>query len=627
MRMNPRPLELRDYVAIVWSRKWMIVAVATTATAVALFYSYRQTPAYSSSAQVVVRPSSPDDSPVILNMNTEQEVANSLPVARLAAGHLADLGVKPGRTKASLIEGTETILFTSVSRDPAAAQAAADAYANAYLEFRRNELLKELEDARRPYEIQIQTIDADIAEIESSLATIDDEGQRAVLSARYTSLLSERSLLRQRLNELPSPEDVQVGELLQDAELPTSPSTPNHSKDGALGLALGIVLGIGFAFFNDRLDRRVRGREELESYAGAPVLAFIPRFASKTLRGARDSNRPITLSDPQSEAAEAYKGLSVRLLHDARERGFKSIVITSSLPGEGKTSTTANLGVVLAQPGKRVVIVSADLRRPSLQTYFKGGEMGGLTQVLSRRQRLPNVLDSTDVQNLQVLHAGPPIESAGPLELLGSQEMIELLGELAGLADFVLLDTPPLLATSDVAALAPLTDGVLFVADPRVTQRPIVEQARHELEIAGVPVFGVVVNRFDPRKFRTYGYGYGYAYLPNGTPPGSDQAPRRIVQARHVTNHGVTIPNPGDEASSQAEVPGAEVEAGPQAEVHGADTDASPVAEAPAAEPKATPEAEVPGVRGRQPGSGSRELGRRVNWGSSSQDPRSGDEP
>jgi capsular exopolysaccharide synthesis family protein len=572
--MNPGPLDLRDYLAIAWSRKWIIIAVVTTTTVVALFYSSRQTAVYTSSALVVVQPTAAERSPGFLNMNTQEQVANSLPVARFAWDELTDLEVRPGKTVASQVQSTETILFTSESTDPAAAKATANAYANAYLEFRRSEVRKDLEDARRPYEERLLALNIDIEQIEGQIPTTDDEAQRAVLSAQYASLLSERTLLTQRLADLANPLDAEVGELLQEARLPISPSAPDHAKNGAVGLGLGIVLGIGFAFLQDRLDGRIRGREELELHAGAPVLAFIPRFRSKTARRS-NSVPPIALSDPESEAAEAYKGLRVRLLRGASEQGFKSIVITSSLPGEGKTSTTANLGVVLAQAGERVVIVSTDLRRPSLQRYFPGDEKGGLTHLLSRRGSLRNELVSTDVQHLSVLHAGPPIESAGPLELLGSQEMTDLLGELAGLADFVLLDTPPLLATSDVAALAPLTDGVLFIADPRVAQGPIVEQARHELELASVPVIGVVVNRYDPRKFRTYGYGYGYST--NGSPRGSGQAaPRGLVQIRRVVPHGAEVPSPRKEVSLEAEVDRVEADS---AETDSVEAEASPEAE------------------------------------------------
>ena len=249
---------------------------------------------------------------------------------------------------------------------------------------------------------------------------------------------------------------------------PTSPSylrDTGHLRDALFGFLVGLALGIGLAFFRDRLDERVRGREELELHSGAPVLAFIPRFSSR-------NPGPITVSHPTSEAAEAFKSLQVRLQHVANQRSAKTFVVTSSLPGEGKTSTTANLGVAFADAGKRVVMVSADLRRPQLQSYFSGQNGKGLTEVLLGSRRFIDAVSPTGIRNLWVLNTGPRNDPEGTLALLGSGAMRALLTELRAFADFVLIDTPPLLTSSDLVAIGPLTDGALFVADPRLAQRP-----------------------------------------------------------------------------------------------------------------------------------------------------------
>jgi non-specific protein-tyrosine kinase len=541
--MNPGPLDLRDYLSILWARRWTIIAVVATATAVALFYSYQQTPVYTSSAEVVVQPArfdpgQPSAAFELLDMKTEQQVANSVPVTRLATQHLATVGVTPGSMSAAQVEDTETILFTSVSADPAAAQATANAYSRAYLDLRQNEILAQVTAARAPYEARIAEIKDELAQIVDSLPTTEDPAQRLVLTTKYSSLLTERALLVQKLNELIAPEDVQVGEVLRPAKIPGSPSAPRHLRDMALGLIVGLTLGVGVAFFQDHLDDRVRGREELELYSGAPVLAFIPTFSSNDGVAAENgpfpengaptgSVTPTILREPTSDAAEAYKGLRVRLLHAATQHHFKSIVITSSLPSEGKTSTTANLGVALAQVGKRVVMLSADLRRPRLQEYFPPNQEAGLIEVLMGKRKPLEALAPTGTEFLRALHAGQRVDSPGPLELLGSDAMTDLLTTLASLADFILIDTPPVLSSSDVAALAPITDGVLFVADPRLAQRSVVEQARHELELIGAPIVGVVVNKYDPRRFRAYGSGYGY--YTDGPAQGS-APPASIVQ-------------------------------------------------------------------------------------------------
>lgn len=525
--MDPGPLDLRDYLSILWARKWTIIAIAATTTAVALAYSFRQTPLYTATAEVVVLPASfaptdPSAGSLTLNMLTEQQVANSTTVKQEASDRLAQLDIPPGTMSATQVEGAETLVFTSVSSDPKAAQATAEAQADAYLDLRRNALIDGLNAARAPYESQIRAIDAELVQISNTLKTASGE-TRALLDARYSFLLSERESYVTKLNDLVRPEDVQGGRVLRSADLPGSPSSPLHIRDGLVGLIVGLALGIGVALVRDRLDERVRGREELESYAGAAVLGFIPYARRK------DQEPPIALSRPESEAAEAFNALRVRLLHAVNNRPIKSIVVTSSLAGEGKTSVIANLGVVLALAGKRVVMVSADLRRPRLRAYFGGsglhGQLGpGLTDVLFGRSRPIEALSTTGTKNLSVLDTGSMTNAQSRSELLGSGSMIDLLAKLRDFADIVLIDTPPLLGSSDVVVLAPFTDGALFVVDPRLAHRSHISQSRHELELIGVPVIGVVVNKYEPRRFRAYRsdfpyYGDGHEQGPTDASP------------------------------------------------------------------------------------------------------------
>lgn len=511
--MDPGPLDLRDYLSILWARKWTIIAIAATTTAVALAYSFRQTPLYTATAEVVVLPASfaptdPSAGSLTLNMLTEQQIANSTTVKQEASDRLAQLDIPPGTMSATQVEGAETLVFTSVSSDPKAAQATAEAQADAYLDLRRNALIDGLNAARAPYESQIRAIDAELVQISNTLKTASGE-TRALLDARYSFLLSERESYVTKLNDLVRPEDVQGGRVLRSADLPVSPSSPLHIRDGLVGLIVGLALGIGVALVRDRLDERIRGREELESYAGAAVLGFIPYARRK------DQEPPIALSRPESEAAEGFNALRVRLLHAVNNRPIKSIVVTSSLAGEGKTSVIANLGVVLALAGKRVVMVSADLRRPRLRAYFGGSGLNGqlrpgLTDVLSGRSRPIEALSTTGTKNLSVLDTGSMTNAQSRSELLGSGSMIDLLAKLRDFADIVLIDTPPLLGSSDVVVLAPFTDGALFVVDPRLAHRSHISQSRHELELIGVPVIGVVVNKYEPRRFRTYRSDYSY---------------------------------------------------------------------------------------------------------------------
>jgi capsular exopolysaccharide synthesis family protein len=535
-----QPLDLRDYLSILWARKGIIVAIAVTTTAVALVYSFAQTPVYTSSAEVLVlkssfTPSASSETFTALNMTTEQQVANSSKVAERASPRLASLDVAPGTMSVSMIEDTDTLVFTSDSPYPRAAKATAQAYAEAYLQFRRDSFLSELEGARRPFESQIDVLDAQLSDIARDLESAE-EVERELLLLRYSSLQSERVSVMTKLNDLVAPESVDVGQILRSADLPTSRSAPSHTRDGLLGVIVGLALGMGVAFFRERLDEPVRGREELEAQAGAPVLGFIPSAGwERSLR---------TRGQVTEEATEAFRALRVRLLHAKGDRNIKSVAITSSLASEGKTSVTANLAVTLALAGNRVVIVAADLRRPRLQTYFEraGGE--GLTEVLTGTRQPQIAITTTDTEDLWVVHTGPEAEPLNPSEFLGSESMSRLLAQVRDFADFVLIDTPPLLTASDVVSLAPLTDGVLFVVDPHLARRSTLEQARHELELIDVPVLGVVVNKHDPSQFR--GHGFGYAYYGDGSRQGSVVVPSTTLRAIHVDSPDEDSPSRAD---------------------------------------------------------------------------------
>lgn len=516
--MSPAPLLLRDYLSILWSRRKILLAVLITTVTVALVYSVRQTPAYLSSSQVIVfaarlDPNQPAAATGYVNMDTEEQVANSTPVAELAAKRLMRKGLAPAATSATRTEGAETITFTSEGSDPTSTQASADAYAEAYLQLRQEGLLRDLELAREPYETSLEGIKRSMEKIYRDLSMTNDEPRRSVLTSRLQGLWLERTNLIEELNGLPSPENVHAGEVIQTAAYPESPASPRHLRNGALALMVGLALGIAAAFLRDRLDERVRGRAELELHSRAPVLAFIPRISSE-----RANSKPIALSEPTSEGSEAYNALRVRLVHIAEQRSLKTIIVTSSIPGEGKTSTVANLAVSLARTGKNVVMVSADLRRPRLHQYFDGegnqylhGQgQWGLTDVLHGYQTSAEAVFPTNTSNVWLVDTGPRTESDGASALLGSDRMRDLLSDLRDFADFVLVDTPPLLTSSDAVAIAPLTDGALFVVDPRLVERSVVEQARQELQLSGGPVIGVVVNRYDRRWFRAYGSGYDY---------------------------------------------------------------------------------------------------------------------
>jgi protein-tyrosine kinase len=191
------------------------------------------------------------------------------------------------------------------------------------------------------------------------------------------------------------------------------------------------------------------------------------------------------------------------VLFDAASNNTKMILVSSAEAGEGKTTTTANLGVSLAQAGKRVVLVSADLRRPRLQDFFDKDQGPGLTNVLAGELTLSEALTrASHMQNVSMLPSGPV--PGNPAELLSSQSMRSLMLELRSEGDFILIDAPPLLAVADSLMLAQLVDGVIVVADAERTHRSAVQQTRQLLGRVNARVIGAVLNNFDATRTRGY---------------------------------------------------------------------------------------------------------------------------
>ena len=302
-----------------------------------------------------------------------------------------------------------------------------------------------------------------------------------------------------------SPSKITPPQVVSPAPLPTTPSSPNKVLDGLIGLFVGLTAGIGLALLRERLDDALRGRGDLEDRVGAPVLAVIPRVTGWRRR---QEAKLVTLTEPKSAAAEAYRTLRTSVLFASVQRGLRTIMVVSPGAGDGKTTTAANLALVLADAGKRVILVSADLRKPLINQFFGLTNEVGVTSVLAGEVKPWDALQSPEVENLRVLEAGPVPNM--PAELLASEAMGELVADLREVADFLILDTAPILLVADALALCPLVDGVLMVADAESTSRSAVTNAREQLDQVGAPLFGAVLNDFDPSKARAYPYYGGY---------------------------------------------------------------------------------------------------------------------
>lgn len=208
--------------------------------------------------------------------------------------------------------------------------------------------------------------------------------------------------------------------------------------------------------------------------------------------------------DPRSPAAEAYRTLRTNLQYTSLDRPLKTILVTSAVPGEGKTTIASNLAVAFAQSGKSVILVGADMRKPSVHQLFGLPNRVGLSTVLTGHVRFEDALQKSRVAGLHVLSSGPI--PPNPAELLGSQRMQEVLEALREKADIVIFDAPPVIAVADAIVMSRYLDGVLFVVSLKSTPREAVQAAKDQLEQVGANILGAVVNRMDS----TSGYFYYY---------------------------------------------------------------------------------------------------------------------
>ncbi|GAA2726858.1 polysaccharide biosynthesis tyrosine autokinase [Cellulomonas aerilata] len=284
------------------------------------------------------------------------------------------------------------------------------------------------------------------------------------------------------------------------ADVPRFPIAPNTRFLVATGLLAGLVIGVVFALARELLDTKVRESKDVARVTDAAVLGSIG--ARTRLRDAG----PVMQVEPHSQTAEAYRRLRTNLRFLDFAGPLHSVVVTSPLPGDGKSTTSTNLALSLAEGPARVLLVDADLRRPSVAEYLGLEGSVGLTTVLIGGADLHEVVQPYGEGNLDVLPSGaiPP----NPTQLLSSPAMVDLLAQMVASYDLVILDSPPLLPVADSAILARLADGALVVAAARKTRRPQLAEAIGSLNAVGAVCLGVVLNRVARRE--TEGY-YGYA--------------------------------------------------------------------------------------------------------------------
>lgn len=505
MEPEQTDMSLRDYGRVVSRRKWIVVCAVLTSVFAAVLFSSLQTSIYEADTEILIEPRDGaglfEDRASSVNNRSIQTEIRVIEGAAVRARVQENLGLdtEPPEVVASSIQDTDVIRLTVRDANAANAQIYANAYAEAYIEVRREQSSAELTAAAAEVEIAI-------GELQTQLDSLEVRDPRRDLLAEQ--LVSFKTTLDQIRVDTALLTGGAIA--IKPAQFPASPVEPTPARSVALAAVVGLLLGLGAAFLVDYLDDKVRTPQDLERLTAESVLAVVPVDPPP-------DDRPITISEPSHARSEAYRGLRTNIQFRGLDDQLRVIQVTSSLAGEGKTTTASNLAVVLAQAGQRVALVDGDLRRPRLHEMFSVAQSPGLTDLLlgAAPRDVVNHVALGDNAQLSLYCSG--VAPANPSELLGGRRMRQLLSDMGGHYDYVIVDSAPLLPVSDSLVLANLVDGVVVVVQAgRVTEANVVDSLSRLSRVAG-PMLGLVINQVRPSSTESDYTSAGYSELP--TPP------------------------------------------------------------------------------------------------------------
>jgi succinoglycan biosynthesis transport protein ExoP len=498
---------LYDYLQLLWRRKWVIVPAVIIIPAVAIAVSLREPAVYQSSAEVLLNRQNLAaeltgvDDPTLFDADraarTSAQLARVPEVARrtLEAAGLGDRGPYDllGSSSVSASEETDLLTFYVWQRNPAIAERLATEYARQFIKYR--------------LELDTRALKAQRTAVQQSIDDLEAAGERdsqlyANLVEKDNQLLTMEALLTSRA-VLVRPADG-AGQI-----------QPRPKRNGILGAVLGLALGIGLAFLWEALDTRIRSVDTISERLRLPLLARLP---TPSRRGRREPRKlPIMLTAPNDRDAEAFRILRTNLdfaMDFARlDLRGRTVLVTSGVAGEGKSTTAANLAVALARTGRRITLVDVDLRGASLHTLFDVAVRPGLTDVALGHVELGDALTQISIASTARASDGEAGESgngrgvldgvlhlltSGPLppnpgEFISSQFLASILEQLKESSDVVLIDGPPLLSTGDAIELSALVDGLLLVTRPDAIRSSMLIDLERLLNSAPAAKLGLVV--------------------------------------------------------------------------------------------------------------------------------------
>jgi Mrp family chromosome partitioning ATPase len=525
-RQRDQGAALREYLRVVRRRKWIILQAVVLVPAAAVAFSLQQQKLYRAGADVLLvqqnlatQLNGITDPTVYQQADRKAQTQADLARGPQVARHALDGAGLGGRSTQDLLsnssvaakQNADLLHFSVTDKDPAIALRLANEYGRAYITYRARLDTAALLKAKRDVDARLKAL------------------RRG--SAAYEALVEKGNTLDTMI-ALASNPAVLVHPATRAAQV-----QPRPVRNGILGGALGIVLGLGLAFLWEALDTRVRSADEIRERLHLPLLARL----AEPPRKLRSQDRLVMLAEPHSVGAEAFRTLRTNLDFVALNGAPRTIMVTSAIQSEGKSTTVANLAVASARAGKRVVLVDLDVRRPYIDRFFPFGDRPGLTAVALGYAELEDAILSvaaTEYDGRKLVKAADggtngvnggngnghgrvdavlDVVSAGPIppdggDFIGSQPVGEILVRLRDHYDLVLIDAPPLLRVGDGIALSARVDAMIVVARLNILRRPMLNELRRVLETLPAQQLGFVLTGADLDDGYTYGYGGYYRY-------------------------------------------------------------------------------------------------------------------
>lgn len=374
------------------------------------------------------------------------------------------------------------------------------------------------------------------------------------MTANYSALKREADMSREmydllikRFKETSLTEDIRTGNIriVDPAEIPKSPVKPKKAQNILLAIIVGLSMGIGLAFFLEYLDNTIRLPEEITSLLKIPYLGPVPAIASEQDAEGREQEREpqndlISLKAPKSTASESYRGIRTSILFSSAARAPQVIMVCSSGPREGKTITSANIAVTMAQTGSKVLIMDCDMRRPRLNKLFGADRDMGMSNILVGNATLEEAIIHTQIPNIDIIASGPI--PPNPSELLGSHHMQALIEEARKSYDRIIIDSPPITAVTDAVILSNFVDGVVVVIRAGVTHREIIKNGVAQLKSVNAHILGGILNGVQMGRDSYYYYQYYYYYYGEDGEKHKNVRSKRSLKSRLYYGKDDSIP-------------------------------------------------------------------------------------